>query len=356
MTSAHDEATLGSMPLLPGEPAPWFTAPTPSSPEFVFDTAAGRYVLMLFLPVETQARAAALQALSENQRLFDDVKACAFVVVRDSETAAGVRDLRGLRWLLDLDLSLSRRFRSEAAHWLLLDPTLRVMGAAGMELTANVFRTVARLPPPADHAGVPVSAPVMIVPRVFEPEVCEALIRLHQAQRGAFTGVMRDEGGRTVAVMDALKTRRDVLVTEDEAQAALRARLERRLFPMMKLALGFAPTRVERYVVSCYDAAEGGVFHAHRDNTTQGTAHRRFACSLNLNDDYEGGELRFPEYGPATYQPPVGGAAVFSCGLLHEARPVTRGRRYAFLPFLHDEAAAAVEAAYRARAAEGASP
>ena len=38
------------MPLQPGEPAPWFTAPTPSNPEYVFDTAAGRYVLLVFLP------------------------------------------------------------------------------------------------------------------------------------------------------------------------------------------------------------------------------------------------------------------------------------------------------------------
>ena len=29
---------------------------------------------------------------------------------------------------------------------------------------------------------------------------------------------------------------------------------------------------------------------------------------------------------------------VFSCSLLHEATPVTRGRRYAFLPFFFDEA------------------
>ena len=29
---------------------------------------------------------------------------------------------------------------------------------------------------------------------------------------------------------------------------------------------------------------------------------------------------------------------VFSCSLLHEATPVTRGQRYAFLPFFYDEA------------------
>ncbi|MCW5760185.1 MAG: 2OG-Fe(II) oxygenase, partial [Phenylobacterium sp.] len=84
---------------------------------------------------------------------------------------------------------------------------------------------------------------------------------------------------------------------------------------------------------------------------TQGTAHRNFACSLNLNDDFEGGDLRFPEFGRATYRPPPGGAVVFSCGLMHEALRITRGRRYAFLPFFHDEAGAKILAAYQARVA-----
>ena len=80
-----------------------------------------------------------------------------------------------------------------------------------------------------------------------------------------------------------------------------------------------------------------------------GTAHRKFACSLNLNDDFEGGDLRFAEFGPATYRPPVGGAVVFSCALLHEATPMMAGRRYAFLPFLYDAAGAAVREAYNQR-------
>jgi predicted 2-oxoglutarate/Fe(II)-dependent dioxygenase YbiX len=78
---------------------------------------------------------------------------------------------------------------------------------------------------------------------------------------------------------------------------------------------------------------------AHRDNTTKGTAHRRFAVTINLNDDFEGGELVFSEFGPRRYRAPPGGAVVFSCSLLHQVVPVTRGIRYATLPFLHDEAA-----------------
>ncbi|HEX3065321.1 MAG TPA: 2OG-Fe(II) oxygenase, partial [Dongiaceae bacterium] len=56
-------------------------------------------------------------------------------------------------------------------------------------------------------------------------------------------------------------------------------------------------------------------------------------------------DLVFPEFGVLTYRPPTGDAVVFSCSLLHEALPVTRGRRYAFLPFLYDEAAARVRRA-----------
>jgi predicted 2-oxoglutarate/Fe(II)-dependent dioxygenase YbiX len=70
---------------------------------------------------------------------------------------------------------------------------------------------------------------------------------------------------------------------------------------------------------------------------------RRFAVSLNLNlGEYEGGLLRFPEFGSQVYTAPAGGAVVFSCSLLHEATPVTRAKRFAFLPFLYDDAAAKV--------------
>jgi predicted 2-oxoglutarate/Fe(II)-dependent dioxygenase YbiX len=211
---------------------------------------------------------------------------------------------------------------------------------------------IAALPPPSGHAGTPLHAPVLVAPRIFEPELCSELIARHEADGGAFTGVMRDEGDRTVAVMDKLKKRRDIWIDDPELVAAIRERLERRLFPLMKMAFDFQATRVERYLVSCYDAADGGVFRPHRDNNTQGTAHRRFACSLNLNDGFSGGDLRFAEYGDARYRAPPGGAVVFSCSLMHEALPITEGRRYAFLPFFHDEAAERVLEAYRARTAD----
>jgi peroxiredoxin len=351
------------MPIAPGEPAPWFTAPTPSNPQFVFDTVAGRYVLLAFLPKDDPAAAsAALQLLAANQARFDDVSASAFAVVRDPATAASVQDMRGLRWFLDLDGTVSRLYGAlseggvEAPVWLLLDPTLRAIARVQIANGQAVFDHVASLGAPSEHAGVPLHAPVLIAPRIFEPQLCERLIALHEADGGRFTGVMRDAGDRTVAVMDELKKRRDVLVLDPGLQDILRDRLERRLFPLMERALGFKATHIERYVVSCYDTADEAVFHAHRDSTTFGTAHRKFACSINLNAGFEGGDLRFPEFGARTYRPPPGGAVVFSCALLHEATRMTAGRRYAFLPFFYDEAGAQVLADYRRRVGEPAEP
>jgi peroxiredoxin len=344
------------MPLSPGEPAPWFTAPTPSNPEYVFDTVAGRFVLLAFLPTgDPVVCGAALKVLAENQRLFDDRRISAFVVVRDPAMAAGLRDMRGLRWFLDFQGAVSRLYDAmgedgaERPFWMLLDPALRVIRHAPLAEPQKMFAFMAGLPEPGAHAGTSLHAPVLIAPRIFEPAICEALIGLHRVTGGQFSGVMRDAGDRTVAVMDELKKRRDVVVDDPDLQAALRERLERRLFPMIKRGLGFDATHIERYIVSCYDVADGAVFHPHRDHTTMGTAHRKFACSINLNDDFEGGDLRFAEFGPTTYRPTEGGGVVFSCALLHEATPMTAGRRYAFLPFFYDEAGAEVLRAYRAR-------
>jgi predicted 2-oxoglutarate/Fe(II)-dependent dioxygenase YbiX len=113
------------------------------------------------------------------------------------------------------------------------------------------------------------------------------------------------------------------------------------------------PTRMERYIVSCYSAEDSGHFRAHRDNTTKGTAHRRFAVSINLNSEFEGGEVSFPEYGPRSFRPPPGGAVIFPCALLHAVSRVTGGRRYAFLPFLYDEEAAAIREANNKFLGEG---
>jgi predicted 2-oxoglutarate/Fe(II)-dependent dioxygenase YbiX len=182
------------------------------------------------------------------------------------------------------------------------------------------------------------------VPRVFEPELCRALIGYYEKHGGQDSGFMRDIGGKTVEVHDHRhKRRRDQEIIDEQLRKACMFRIHDRLAPEIYKAFQFRATRIERYIVACYDSANGGHFQAHRDNKTKGTEHRRFAVSLNLNtEQYHGGLLQFPEFGRHLYQAPTGGAVVFSCSLLHEATRVTDGRRYAFLPFLYDDAAAQI--------------
>ena len=344
--------------LEPGDTAPWFRAPAlDGADSYVFDTAAGRPMLLLFFASAALPQAqAALSLLAAHRALFDDANACFFGVTCDPEDAARRRIaqlLPGIRFFLDYDRSVSRLYaaapREDAAdyraHWLLLDRTLRVAARfpidAG-EAAIQALFVLAASPPRPDWA------PVAMAPDVFEPAFCRQLIALYEQNGGRQSGFMREVGGKTVLLSDPNhKQRRDFDIGDEALRRRIVARINRRLVPIVRRVFQFDPTRMERYLVACYESGAGH-FRPHRDNKTKGTAHRRFAVTTNLNADYEGGDLRFPEFGARTYRAPPGGAIVFSCSLLHEATPVTSGKRYAFLPFLYDEAAAALREANNA--------
>ncbi len=232
-------------------------------------------------------------------------------------------------------------------RWVLLDPTLRATRFFPIEQAQEAIAAYNAAPEPDDHAGVPLHAPVLIVPRVFEPEFCKVLIDYYNKRGGEASGitVQNADGIASVQLNPSFKKRSDCIIDEEDMRKAIMQRFFWRLTPEIEKAFMWRPTRMERYLVACYDTAEGGYFKPHRDNTTNATRHRRFACTLNLNaEDYDGGDLRFPEFGQRTYRAPTGGAVIFSCALMHEATPMTRGQRYAFLPFLYDEAAAKIRA------------
>ena len=118
-------------------------------------------------------------------------------------------------------------------------------------------------------------------------------------------------------------------------QKAISDRLAYRIGPELTKVFAFdRQFTFDAHVVLSYSAEGKHFFGAHRDNGAPTTADRAFAVSLNLNDDFEGGELVFPEYAGVRVSPPAGGAAVFSCSLLHQALPVTRGRRFVLTTFL----------------------
>lgn len=348
--------------LLPGDPAPWFHQRSTSNPRFAFDSVAGRYVVLAFFGSSSAPNAQqALAALETHRGQFDDQRACFFGVSMDARDEAEEllkENLPGIRYFWDFDQSVSRLYGatplgSDAGQkvtmrqfWLVLDPMLRVMASFQVERADELFAYLAALPDPEVHVGYPVQAPIMILPRVFEPELCTRLIEAYGSAGGSESGFMREKDGKTVEVMDhAFKRRKDFFVEDKPTVQLIQTRIQRRVAHELQKAYSFKATRMERYMVGCYAAEDGGHFRPHRDNTTKGTAHRRFAVSINLNDDFDGGELSFPEFSRRQFKAPAGAALIFPGAILHAVSRVTRGARYAFLPFLYDEEAAKVREA-----------
>ena len=348
-----------------GDPAPLFVARTDEVAAYNIGVVAGRFVLlMVFGSLEVAACAQAHAQVLARRALFDDREALFFGVSVDRADAAvrGVRNQPpGLRYFQDYDLAVSRLYGLVQDGALrpavfLLDPMLRVMAAEPIEATAVVLDQLEAALASRATDDADGFAPVLSVPRVFEPELCDRLIAHYQAVGGEPSGFAVEVGGRTVQrVHPGLKRRRDVWIADEALRREVRLKLEQRLFPMIARAWGWRATEIERDLVACYDSADQGFFSAHRDDATAGTAHRRFAVTVNLNAEaYEGGALRFPEFGRRLYKPPTGGAVVFGCGLLHEATPVTAGVRYALTPFLYDEAGARLRARNLERVGEAA--
>lgn len=346
-----------------GEPAPDFRSPASNNPTFNFNTAAGRYIVLCFYGSMSVAKnAQALAAITGELRdHFNDSKVSFFGISIDPNDHAQqrVREMiPGIRYFWDYDLKVSRLYGATSetstaqgaisyhSFTLVLDPTMRVLAnipLADAESHKRILKDLLEsLPPIDDHAGVPMNAPVLIVPRVLEPDLCRALIAYYEKHGGKETGTMIEKDGYTVEKFDSsFKKRKDEHILDPELRKAVDNAIGRKLLPEVHKAFQFKVTVIERHIVACYAADDGGFFRAHRDNKTRGTAHRRFACTINLNaEDYEGGDLRFPEFGSRTYRAPTGGAVVFSCSLLHEVSPVTQGKRYATLPFFYDDTAA----------------
>jgi hypothetical protein len=216
---------------------------------------------------------------------------------------------------------------------IVLDPNLRVISVVvGDGLAGRVVELLDSAVYRGAAAEVAAQAPVLLLPRALEASQCDHLIRVWDEEGGIETGVAGSSGD----VLDAsFKRRRDHTVRDPELLRHLSSVVGRRVLPEVQKAFAFRANRFEGFKIACYDASAGGFFRPHRDNLTSATAHRVFALTLNLNDGYEGGQLRFPEYGNQLYRPDAGTALVFSCAHLHEVLDVTAGRRFVLLSFLY---------------------
>jgi peroxiredoxin/predicted 2-oxoglutarate/Fe(II)-dependent dioxygenase YbiX len=360
--------------LLVGDPAPMFICPSNVNPAFDFATTAGRYlVLSFFGSTASPIGKGLIETFLAAAQNFSDPDFYFFGVACDpaDREDARLRQMPGAMDIFwDLDRQIATRYRllaADANSWqdlqpvtYLIDPSLRVIGIFatndGRIQADSVLQVLKRLPKLGAPRPAQMQAPVLVLPNVFERELCQRLIEGYRKNGGAESGFMVERGGRTVREQDHRHKRRsDWIITDRTLVEAAQDRVRRRIIPEIAKAFAFNVTRMERHIVACYDES-GGYFRPHRDNTTRGTAHRRFAVTINLNaEEYTGGDLMFPEYGRATYRAPTGGAVIFSCALLHEALPVLRGQRFAYLPFLYDEVAAQIRQANNQHLGDGVS-
>ncbi len=192
-------------------------------------------------------------------------------------------------------------------------------------------------------------APAIVLPNLLSRDLCRTLIDRFESSPNIDGEVARiDAAGNVRSVVDHdKKCRRDMpIVPDDPLHCQLQNALLRRCAPEIAKAFQVKVAHVDRILVSRYDAGAGW-FRRHRDNTAANVAFRQFALSVNLNaEDYEGGDLLFPEYNSHSHRPPTGGGLLFSSAVLHEAAPVTIGSRYVLLTFLHSQEAEIRRSAY----------
>lgn len=359
--------------IILGDPVPWFSAPLLGGGSFSLQVAAGRWIVLAFLGAPANPRVPdELAALLQDAHLFDDDRLVFYGVLTapPADPAAYVKlATSAISFIADYDGAISRLYGAGAVpRTIVLDPMLRAVANIAWDEpqghmqqdhmqqghVQTVRDVLASLPAVDDSAGVPLTAPVLVVPRVFDFALCDFLVEVYQKLGGKDSGFLLDSGGKTATVVDyRIKRRNDLLLAAPQLRDVVRGQIVRRLLPAVDRYFQFQATRMDRYIVACYDSEVGGHFYRHRDNDNAGAQHRRFAVTINLNSDYDGCDLVFPEFGRRTYRAPRGGAVVFSCGALHQVTPITRGRRYAFLAFVYGEADAALRESNNAKLHQG---
>jgi len=252
-------------------------------------------------------------------------------------------------WLMDVNApipyirSIARDVDLKGPQIVCSDQNLKITARHTLDADSDdadnqhIFKAAAQvLSPNVARQGKPgeAHAPVLLVERVLPPELCEKLIALWRDGR-KFTG--RVGSGERSIVNKQAKRRSDVHPSL-EICAELDGILAATLLPEIRKAFGFEITNREMYKVGVYDASDGGFFLQHRDNHEEELKHRRVALTLNLNDDFEGGELSFPEYGTHGYKPGAGSCVVFPCALMHQANPVRSGTRFMLVTFMFEKA------------------
>lgn len=352
---AADQIAQYVRPLWHGTPIPNFDVKDEIGRplRFTDDYLCGKTLLLVLINTADENHAnALLAAFSEKtaQLQAADIAVVAFSAEANAERNLALKQATGFPWPIPADAT-GQQFAALGLHkgagpsdriiWLTPRRTVHAWFDE-TDAPGDLLETIMNSQTPAPAGEMPLHPPVLIIPDVLSREECAKLIESVESGVPLSVRPPREgelSGDYQIPVYDHNRQDRvDHIIKDAKSQQFLDERIFARVVPVVKQAFAFDVTRREDLHVARYQGAREGNVVGHRDNITSATAHRRFALSLNLNDDYEGGDVVFKEYSNTGYKGSAGAALIFSSSLLHEVRETTRGVRYTLIShFFNDQ-------------------
>lgn len=237
----------------------------------------------------------------------------------------------------ELDIEHSRLFSSSAFSALFLhslipisafvtDANLKIVDFVDAQNLEELEAEIAQVEVSARN----LPAPVLVIPDAIDEALAEDLI--HYLDDHVDIGFVADGDFK----------RRIHIHPDKGLEYRLDDKLCKSVLPEIEKVFYSEISHRETYKICRYDGANSGKFGKHRD-TIAPHLHRRYAITLVLNDDYEGGGIAFPEYNTDVLSIPKYGAVVFPGALFHQVNEIASGSRYVIISFFFGEAEAAVK-------------
>lgn len=359
--SPDGEAAIGRLThdwLEPGDPVAPFILPDPSGTHWspLDNDIAGKPLLLLFhvsgaeseflyaleayIAVQDQLQSLGCSTFALTRAAFAAEISQALPTGRDGQPILPVLTDETGRVFQSYGLGSTAAApaeRSPTLVALLLNANLKIayIGASPQDpqRIMDELQRISRARPPIPLTAHP---PILLVPMALSPADCTSLMQFwHRLDQEHGASGHSAVDAKCISFLHEYGRVRQYLVENPSLQKALDTKISRRLMPEISKAFDTRAPQREIWALSCYDATDSGMLGPHRDCASTETQHRRFTVSIALNDTYQGGALRFREYGEQTYNLPVGTAAVFSAALLHEVLPITAGRRFALVTHIY---------------------
>lgn len=320
------------------------------------DHLSGKSLVLVFLNEPTEAVAVpVLQSLAAQAARLDELRATVVAISATSDAAQNrlLKKASGFGGPVAGD-STGAVFASYGLHKehgtavriVVLTPYRQVR--VWFDTSDDIRETVGLIMESLENAQVaeearwaPPHAPVLVIPNVLSREECAGLIKNFEQGGALMVRPPRPgeiTGNYKIPVYEHDRQDRvDEIIKDADTLAFLDERIWGRVTPMVQKAFAFEVTRREDLHIARYVGKRGGYTMGHRDNTSAATAYRRFALSMSLNEDFEGGDIVFKEFSPRGYNPAPGTAIVFSSSLLHEVQETTSGTRYNLISHFFNE-------------------